>query len=218
MPPTNDHLTAIFAADRALREHEKALLSTDPVALRKQLTDAVSEAQNLPDRQDAIVRLERLADLCSQVHGPEMVDALIAILDDEAPSVRVQAAEALVDVGFERYAEVARGIERALAAAGGAGSALQELPWVLVEIAEPSARPLIARFLKHPDVEVIASAVEALAELGDPEAVKDLLPLRDDPRPVELDDDDPDSLATLGELVTETLEELGEELGNSAQR
>jgi HEAT repeat protein len=216
MPPTNDHLTAIFAADRALREHEKALLSTDPAALCKQLSEAVSQAQELPDRQEAIVRLERLADLCSQVHGPEMVDALIAILDDDAPSVRVQAAEALVDVGFERYAEVARGIERALTKSGG-GSALQELPWVLVEIAEPSARGLIARFLKHEDVEVVASAVEALAELGDPEAVKDLLPFRDDPRPVELEDDDADSMATLGELVTETLEELGE-LGGSAQR
>jgi HEAT repeat protein len=123
----------------------------------------------------------------------------------------------LVDVGFERYAEVARGIERALAREGGAAhegrAALQELPWILVELSEPSARPLITRFLQHSRVEVIASAVEALAELGDPDAVKDLLPLERDTRPVELDEEGGDATATLGELVRETLSELrgGEE-------
>lgn len=200
-------LSALFDADRALREHERTLLSADHAALRPLLSQAVAEAKELRDRHEASLRLERLADLCSQVHGPEMVDALISILDDETPSVRVEAAEALVDVGFERYAELARGVERALGDSDG-GPALQELPWVLVEIAEPSARQLIARFLKHAQVEVVASAVEALAELGDPAAVKDLRPLQDDPRPVELDEDDDDTVATLGDLVCETLAEL----------
>src|SRR5262249_7917248 len=151
----------------------------------------------------------RLSDLCAQFEGPNMTDALIAILDDQAQSVRVQAAEALVDVGFDRYAELARGVERALER-GEQHLALQELPWVVCEISEPSARGLIARFWKHPDVEVVASAVEALAELGDPAAVKDLMPLRDDPRSVELDEEDSGATATLGELVQEVLEALDE--------
>jgi len=125
--------------------------------------------------------------------------------------VRVEAAEALVDLGFERYAELARGVERA-AAKGTRTMALQELPWVLCEIAEPSARPLIARLLKHADVEVVASAVEALAELGDFAAIADLQPLANDQRPIELDDAQDEELATLGDLVQETIEALeGEE-------
>lgn len=200
-------LAALFDADRALRAHERALLAAPVDAVRKELTRAVAEAARLSDRKEAILRLERLADLCAQVEGPEMVDQLIAILDDEAPSVRVQAAEALVDVGFDRYAEVARGIERALER-GAQVTALKELPWVLAEIAEPSARPLLVRFLRHADGEVVASAVEGLAELGDPAAIKDLEPLRDDPRPVELDDDDGELTATLGDLVTETIAAL----------
>jgi HEAT repeat protein len=90
---------------------------------------------------------------------------------------------------------------------------LQELPWALVEIAEPSARGLIARLLAHEDVEVVASAVEALAELGDQAAIADLEPLRDDERAIELDDDDSDeALATLGDLVEESIAALqGEE-------
>jgi HEAT repeat protein len=108
MPTLNPTLAAIFDAERALRAQERALLETAPAELKALLAAAVEEAKALPDRREAILRLERLADLCAQVEGPEMVDALIAILDDDAPSVRVQAAEALVDVGFERYAELAR--------------------------------------------------------------------------------------------------------------
>jgi HEAT repeat protein len=211
MPSPTDALAAIFDADRALRSQEKALLASPASEVSKLLAGAVAEARALSDRKEAIMRLERLADLCAQVEGPEMVDQLIAILDDDAPSVRVQAAEALVDVGFERYAEVARGIERALER-GAQETALKELPWVLAEIAEPSARPLIARFLQHAEVEVVASAVEALSELGDPAAAKDLEPLRKDTRPVELDEEDGEITATLGDLVSETLAALaGEE-------
>src|SRR5690348_5356102 len=115
MPTPNPTLAAIFDAERALREHERALLDTPPAQLRALLSGAVEDSRSLADRREATLRLERLADLCAQVEGPEMVDALIAILDDEAPSVRVAAAEALVDVGFERYAELARGFERAIA-------------------------------------------------------------------------------------------------------
>src|SRR5437016_367965 len=165
MTSPRDTLAALFAAERALREHERTLLAADPNTLRPLLSAAVREAKTLPDREQAVPRLERLADLCAQVEGPEMADALIAILDDESPSVRVQAAEALADLGFDRYAEVARAIERSLAR-NTQGPAMRELPWVLCEIGEPSARPLITRFLKSEDAEAVASAVEALAELG----------------------------------------------------
>jgi HEAT repeat protein len=207
MSSPKDALHAIFDAERALRAHERALLERDDRELAKTLTAAVSEALELADRSEAVLRLERLADLCAQVEGPQMIDALIAILDFDAPSVRVQAAEALVDVGFERYAELARGTERAITD-GKRVNALQELPWVLCEIAEPSARPLIVRLLAHADVEVVASAVEALAELGDATAIADLTPLQNDMRPIELEDDEGAQSATLGDLVTESIEAL----------
>jgi HEAT repeat protein len=217
MPSPAETLTALFDSDRAMRRHEAALLDADHRALSAVLAGAVSEAKRMTDRKEGCMRLERLADLCAQVPGPEMADQLVAILDDDAPHVRLQAAEALVDVGFERYAEVARAIERALSR-GERGPAMQELPWVLVEIAEPSARPLIARFLQSQELDVVASAVEALAELGDPDAIRDLRPLIDDPRPVELGDDDGDDdddddeglTATLGDLVRETIAALEE--------
>lgn len=198
-----DSLDKIFDADRALRKHEASLLAEHPAdELSALLSIAVKEAGALTDRTEATLRLERLADLCAQVPGPKMADALIAILNDEAPSVRVAAGEAIRDVGYERYAEVARAIERALES-DLAGPAMQELPWVLAEIGEPSASPLIRRFLAHPEAEVVAGAIEALVQLGDPDAIDALQGLCSDTRPVLIDD--AEEPATIGELATEAV-------------
>jgi HEAT repeat protein len=202
-------LDQIFDADRAMRRAEATLLrkkrSEELVVL---LADATSEALTLEDRTEATMRLERLADLCAQVPGPEMTDALIAMLNDGEPRVRVAAGEALRDVGYERYAEIARGIERALER-GEDGLAMSELPWVLAEIAEPSALPLIRRFLRHASPDVIAAAIEALAQLQDRAAIEDLRPFTDDARIVTIEDFEEETKTTLGELAKEALEVLG---------
>ena len=188
---------------------ESALLrkkgSEELITLLEQATEG---ALQMEDRKEGAMRLERLADLCAQVPGPRMTDALIAILDDGEPRVRVAAGEALRDLGYERYAEVARGIERALDR-NADGIAMSELPWVLAEIAEPSALPLIRRFLDHPSAEVVAAAIEALAQLQDPEALADLERFVGDERIVTIEDFEDETKTTLGELAEDALEILG---------
>jgi len=204
-----DELQRIFDADRVLRSAESVLLrkkgSKELITLLERETE---NALQMEDRHKGEVRLERLADLCAQVPGPRMTDALIAILNDGEPRVRVAAGEALRDLGYERYAEVARGIERALDR-NADGLAMSELPWVLAEIAEPSARPLIRRFLDHPSPDVAAAAIEALAQLGDPDAVPDLERFVGDSRVVLIEDFEDETKTTLGELAEDALEMLG---------
>ncbi len=204
-----DELQRIFDADRVLLKAESALLrkkgSEELITLLEQATEG---ALQMGDRKEGAMRLERLADLCAQVPGPRMTDALIAILDDGEPRVRVAAGEALRDLGYERYAEVARGIERALDR-NADGIAMSELPWVLAEIAEPSALPLIRRFLDHPSAEVVAAAIEALAQLQDPEALADLERFVGDERIVTIEDFEDETKTTLGELAEDALEILG---------
>jgi HEAT repeat protein len=204
-----DELQRIFDADRVLRSAESVLLrkkgSKELITLLERETE---NALQMEDRHKGEVRLERLADLCAQVPGPRMTDALIAILNDGEPRVRVAAGEALRDLGYERYAEVARGIERALDR-NADGLAMSELPWVLAEIAEPSARPLICRFLDHPSPDVAAAAIEALAQLGDPDAVPDLERFVGDSRVVLIEDFEDETKTTLGELAEDALEMLG---------
>ncbi|MGB5813339.1 MAG: HEAT repeat domain-containing protein [Polyangiales bacterium] len=202
-------LEQIFDADRKLREAESRLLR---VRNSSEVVDLlIAETKNAlahQDREEATMRLERLADLCAQVHGPQMTDALIEILNDQEPRVRVAAGEALRDVGFERYAEVARGIVRALDSST-TGPAMSELPWVLAEIGEPSALPLIRRFLDHADPDVTAAAIEALAQLQEPEAVDDLRRFVDDDRVVVIEDLEDDDKTTIGDLARDALAMFG---------
>lgn len=205
----SDELQRIFDADRSLRQAEKTLLrkrsADDLVSL---LEVETKNALTMEDRVEGSIRLERLADLCAQVPGPAMADALIAILNDDEPRVRVAAGEALRDVGYERYAEVARAIERAIDR-GDSGLAMSELPWVLAEIAEPSALPLIRRFLDHQSADVVAAAIEALSQLGEPNAVEDIQRFVDDARTVVIEDFDDETKTTIGELAQDALRELG---------
>jgi HEAT repeat protein len=210
-------LETIFRADRELRDAEAHLMETrDQNTLVDILWKATEAARKMQDRREGAVRLERLADLCAQVSGPRMTDALILILDDEDPAVRVAAGEALLDVGYERYAEVARGIERVLEKKH-KGSSMAELPWVLAEIGEPSALGLIRRFLENEDAEVCASAIEALATLTDPGAIPALEALVDDEREVSIDDGESETTTTIGELAVEAIAELGGETDKSDQ-
>jgi HEAT repeat protein len=197
-----------------MREAESILLRrADHEELIALLERETAQALKMEDRKEGTMRLERLADLCAQVPGPRMTDALIAILSDEEPRVRVAAGEALRDLGYERYAEVARGIERALDGHA-SGLAMSELPWVLAEIGEPSALPLIRRFLDHQSPDVVAAAIEALAQLQDLDAVRDLKRFVGDPRVVTIDDFEHETKTTLGELAEDALEMLGEASGD----
>ncbi|MBX3252138.1 MAG: HEAT repeat domain-containing protein [Myxococcales bacterium] len=201
------HLSAIFDADRALRDAEAELLSAPEGPVVRALVAAIDEARRLDDPDEAAMRLERLADLCAQIPGAEMADALVRILDDDEPRVRVAAGEALLDVAYDYYAEVARAIERALDA-GTAVRALAELPFLLAEVGEPSATPLLRRFLGHADGNVVAAAIEAAVSLGDPEIAGSLEDLVEDPREVADADYEEETGATVGDLAADALEAL----------
>jgi HEAT repeat protein len=203
-----DKLNAIFDAERALRAAEADLLSHRDQSLVKALAEAVDEAIAHEDAAEASLRLYRLADLCAQLPGPEMADALVRILSSEDAAVRNEAGEALLDVAYDRYAEVARAVERALDATLD-GPAMIELPFLISEVGEPSAVPLLRRFAAHPNPDVVAAAIEAFAELGDPAAAPTLEALAGDERVVSLDDDTGEGItSTLGELAEEALEAL----------
>jgi len=207
-------LESVFDADRALRASEDEFLEAgETPVLAKLLKESVREALALEDRDEQELRLMRLADLCAQVQGPETVDALLAILDHEEPAVRNEAGECLLHVAFERFKEVANGVERLLDR-GHDGGAMEELPFVLTEVRDPDPLPLVLRFLAHPRGEVVAAAIEALASYGDPTAIRHLEKLVDDPREVTMPELD-DTTATVGDLAADAIAELEGDPGDA---
>jgi HEAT repeat protein len=158
---------------------------------------------------EAALRLVRLAALLGECEGPDVVDTLIDILACDEPEARHAAGEALEDLAFDRFKEVALGIERALERLTPGSPALTELPYLLAEVGEPGCVKLLARFLAHCDGEAVAAAIEALVELGDPSAAHLLTPLEKDTRQVQLDEEDGERVS-IGDLAAEARQLLAD--------
>jgi HEAT repeat protein len=216
MPSIKENLNALFDAERTARTLHATLVEQPRDELVKELRAATTAALKSDDEESSL-RLARLSVVLGDLDGAEVVDLLVDILGSESPEARVQAGEALEGLAFDRFKEVALGIERAVDRLPKGSPALTELPFLLAEVGEPGCVKLLGRFLKHADAEAVAAAIEALAELGDPAAIPLLAPLEKDPRQVQLEEEDGDGERVgLGDLAFEAREIL-EELAKSAQ-
>jgi hypothetical protein len=156
------------------------------------------------DEDEASLQLVRIAGVLGEMQGAAVVDLLIDILGCDEPEARGAAGEALSGLAFDRFKEVALGVERAVDRLPEGSPALAELPYLLVDVPEPGVIKLLARFLAHRDADAVAAAIEALVELGDPSAVPLLDKLRTDPRRVQLEDEGgTEGDASLAELAAE---------------
>jgi len=199
-------LQALFDAERAVRAAHDDLADADPAEVLPVLERATRQALELDDidEDEASLRLVRTAAILGEMQGARVVDLLIDILGSDEPEARRSAGEALSELTFDRFKEVAVGIERALARLPNGSPALAELPYLLAEVQEPGAIKLLGRFLEHRDADAVAAAIEALVELGDPAALPLVSSLAGDPRQVELEDEGgTEGEATIGELVEE---------------
>jgi HEAT repeat protein len=218
MPSIKENLTALFDAERRARALHASLLDSSRDELVKELRAATTAALSEKDDEEASLRLVRTASVLGDLEGGDVVDLLIDILGSDSVEGRVHAGEALEALAFDRFKEVALGIERAVERLPKGSPALTELPFLLAEVGEPGCVKLLGRFLTHADGEAVAAAIEAIAELGDPAAIPLLAPLEKDPRQVQLDEEDGEGERVgLGDLAFEAREIL-EELAKSAQQ
>ena len=198
-------LRKLFDAERSVRTLHAELAKVDRKALIDAVTPAAREMLGSRDTAEANVRLVRIAELLVDVEGNDAVDLLIDILGSTEAEARLSAGEALEERGYSRYKELALGVERALGRLSADSTALQELPYLLAEIPEPSVSKLLARFLTLPSGEAVGSAIEALVEVGDPAAIKLLAPLEKDSRLVDVAQE---TKVTVGELAREAIDLL----------
>lgn len=200
-------LTAIFDADRALHQKEAEFVKGKPKALAEILTAAADEAFAIDDLDEQEMRLIRLSDLCAQVPTPKTVATLVRILDVDAPEVRVAAGEALQDVAYDHYAPFAQEIDKLLGAKH-SGPVMAELPFILAEIGEASAPDHLKEFLSLDDADAVAAAIEAAMLLGEPGIEDGLSALASDTRRVMIEGVDEETSVSIGELATQALAAL----------
>jgi HEAT repeat protein len=200
-------LGELFDAERAVRTIHSEL-ALRPKELLPVLEAAMNEARGLSDRAEAVVRLVRIAELLGEVGGPGAIDRLIDLMGVEDPEPRVVAGEEIEELAYARFKEVAQAVERAIVRLDPKSPALVELPYLLAEIPEGGAYLLLGRFLKLKAAEPVAAAIEALVEVGDPEAIAWFEPLEGDKRTVSMEDVEADASITIGELAAEAIDIL----------
>ena len=209
-------LQALFDAERKSRELHAALRGEGDDLLVPELVKATKSALALDDEDESSIQLVRLALLLGDLEGAQAVDLLVDILGGSSPEARIAAGEALEGLAFDRFKEVALGIERAIERLPKNSAALTELPFLLAEVGEPGCAKLLGRFLQHEEAEVVASAIEALAELGDPAGIPLLAKLERDGRQVQLDDEEGGERVAIADLAHEAKEILEELAGDAA--
>jgi HEAT repeat protein len=148
-----------------------------------------------------------MAELLTDIGGAQACKLLVRLLGHEDPNVRVASGEGLVDLGYDRYAEVARAIEVEVDR-GQDVTALCEVPFLLAELGEPGGVKLCARLLRHKNADVVGAAIEGLAQLGDPSVLKDIEALKADKRVLTVDEESEGAEVTVGELAGEAVAHL----------
>ncbi len=204
-------LNELFSAERQVRSIHDALAENAPDVLLDALVRAINTAIAQDDEDEASLRLVRISALLSEIEGPKAMDALIDVLATDLPEARHAAGEEIEARAFERFKEVALGVERALTRLPVGSPALPELPYILADVPEPGVVKLLVKFLEHKDADAVAAAIETALEIGDPSIAPHIEKLVDDERVVEMasDQETPDEV-TIGELAEEALELLTE--------
>jgi len=214
MPELAATLVALFDAERAARAAHDELVDAEPEAVLPLLEKTTRDALTLDelDEDESSLRLMRIAGVLGEMQGPRVVDLLVDILGCDEPEARHAAGEALEGLAFDRFKEVALGVERALERLPETSPALSELPYLLAQVPEPGVTKLLGRFLAHRGADAVASAIEALVEIGDPAALPLLDALASDKRKVQLEDEGgTEGEATIAELVAEARTLLSKE-------
>ena len=212
--PSREHLestlTALFDAERTARKLHDDLAEAPTETVVEVLVEGIKKALAEPREEEASLQLVRLASVLGELEGARVVDALIDILASDWPEARAAAGEQLEELAYDRFKEVAQGVERALTRLPSGSAALPELPYILSEIPEPGVAKLLASFLAHEDAEAVAAALEVAVELGDGSLAKHVKKLVGDERTVEVAEEGEDDAAavTIGELAEEALEVL----------
>jgi HEAT repeat protein len=213
-PNIERSLVELFDAERTCRKLHDQLAEAPSDVLLDALGDSLLAALKESREDEASLRLVRIAGLLGELEGPRAVDLLIDVLASEHPEARSAAGQELEELAFDRFKEVAKGVERALKRLPTGSPALPELPYILAEIPEPGVVKLLGQFLAHADADAVAAAIESLVEIGDPSASKLIAPLSADKRTVELADDGAEgedtAEVTIGELAEEAMGILAE--------
>ena len=167
------------------------------------LTAAFAEqTKDIEPEADVPITLVRTAEMLVGVMTEKSVATLAAGLGSENATVRMLCGDALMHIAEEDLELLKPAVDDVLKQGG---TAAEEMPFVLLEVDDPEIPKILEAFLKSSEGEVVAAAIEALIELGDPDCEPAIKALVDDKREVTLDEGVEDETTTIGRLAQDAL-------------
>jgi len=213
---TNAHelLERIILMDIETEKLQDSLLSMQRDEVLEAVNTVFADALKQTDPSDAPdAHLIRALNILLFLGGEDGIQCMIQGLNNPNPDVRLVSGEAVLDVATEDFSALKPAVETALGEQKKSTMMLQEMPFILAEIDDVRSLDLLHRFLLLNDPVSVAAAIEALAEVGDMNSVKELMNLKDDAREIRVDDEE-DEKITIGQMATEAIGIISEQEGS----
>lgn len=202
----------IFELDEKINALKLAFEQSDPTERASVLFELFNDATGeLGDDDPVSLKLIRIVELLSTLEGDKPAQILSSGFDHENEEIRELCAEALAHLAIDGVDQILPAVEEALDTGG---NRAEEILGILAEIEDPETLSIIERFLELDDADLVALAIETLAEVGDSGSLSALKRLVEDERTVTLDDTDSTTTedeCTVGQLAQDAIDLITKE-------
>ncbi len=203
-------LQQIIGLDEKIAELREQYDGFPPEEQEEVLCDFYKEALGkLGESEPVPIGLVRVAEMLLSLGSDNATRLLSDGLAHPNPDARLLSGDALLHLAEEGLELIMPAVEAALE---DGGLRAEEMAFMLSDVDHPEVPRVLERFLKLDRADVVAAAIEALAEIGDPSSVPALETLGDDPRKIAVEEDGAKRAEwTIGQLVKDAVEMLTEE-------
>jgi HEAT repeat protein len=168
----------------------------------KKMHDQIGENDTLP------FGLVRITEMLINYDSVAVAKLLGVGLGHPNPDVRLLSGDAMLHLAEAGLERIMPAVEDSLKESG---LAAEEMPFLLTDIDDPEIPRVLERFLDQEDADIVASAIEAIAEYSDPSSIPALEELTGDTRPVSVEDNSDLTDWTVGRLAEEAIDMLSQD-------
>ena len=211
-------LSDIIELDSKIADLRDAFDECEEDDQKRALAEVLDRELKAIGNEDPVsIALVRAADMSIPLRG-RGAELLARGLSHGNADIRSVAGESLLGIAEDDFASIRPAVDYAL---GTGCPAAEEMPFILAMTEDADTAKTIAEFLKNADPDVVAAAIEALADFGDPSSIPALRALLEDKRVVAVEGEEGEGQAkgeggdlrkwTIGDLAGEAIEMIEEE-------
>ncbi len=199
----------IIALDQKITELKEVLDGFPKKEQEDTLVDFfLGMLEELGEEDPLSIGLIRIAEMLLSHSSDRITKILGNGLGHPNSDVRLLSGDALLHLAEDGLDNIMPAVEDALEKGG---LQADEMSFLLTDVDHPEVPNVLLRFLDQESVDIVASAIEALAEFGDPSSIPALEKLTNDKRMVPVEGETKQTSLTLGELAKEAIEMLQDE-------